>query len=425
MYNFVLVGLNHRTAKVDVRQLAAFNEDQLADGLKRLSARPGILEAMILSTCNRVEILSSVERRSEGIESLEAFLSEYSRIAPPQLGPILYRHTDDQAVRHVFRVASSLDSMILGESQILGQVKSCYSAAVEAGTLGTYLNSLLQAAFRAAKRVRSETSIGEYPVSVSSAAIELVRKIFGDLRKKSILIIGAGKMGEAAVRYLTDIGAKNIYLANRSPETARELAARFNGLAVAFTELEEWISRSDIIFTSTGASDTLVDHPMVQRVMQRRKNSPVAFIDISVPRNVDPAIGTIDNVFCYDIDDLEAVVEANLGERIKAAAAAEKILDHEVQAFCARVKSSEVAPAVIQVQNRIDDICRTELQRSLRKIGLQEPRQLQELESMISRIASKIAHPLIMQLKSGQDPPTAEAYRDLIQRLFKPTKDSE
>jgi glutamyl-tRNA reductase len=425
MFNFVLVGLNYRTAKVDVRQLAAFNEDQLADGLKRLSARPGILEAMILSTCNRTEILSSVKNRSEGIDSLESFLSEYSRISLPLLLPKLYRHTDDQAIRHVFRVASSLDSMILGESQILGQVKSCYSAAVEAGTVGTYLNGLLQAAFRTAKRVRSETSIGEYPVSVSSAAIELMQKIFGDLHKKSVLIIGAGKMGEAAIRYLTDIGVKNIYLTNRSPETARDLAGRFNGLAVPFTELQEWISRSDVIFTSTGASETLIDCPMVQRIMQRRKNSPIAFIDISVPRNVDPGIGTIDNVFCYDIDDLEAVVEANLGERIKAAATAEKIVDHEVQTFCTKLKSFEVAPVVMQVQSRIDEICRVELQRSLRKIGPQDPQQLQELESMISRIASKIAHPLIMQLKSGQDPPTVEAYRHLIQQLFKPNKDSE
>jgi glutamyl-tRNA reductase len=208
-------------------------------------------------------------------------------------------------------------------------------------------------------------------------------------------------------------------------EAAREIAGRFNALAVPFAELQEWISRSDIIFTSTGAPDTLIDYPMVQRIMHRRKNAPIVFIDISVPRNVDPGIGTIDNVFCYDIDDLEAVVEANLGERIKAAAAAEKIVDHEVQTFCAKLKSFEVAPVVMQVQNRIDEICRAELQRSLRKIGHQEPQQLQELESMISRIASKIAHPLIMQLKSGQDPPTAEAYKDLIQKLFKPAKDTE
>jgi len=252
-----------------------------------------------------------------------------------------------------------------------------------------------------------------------------VQKIFGDLQKKSILIVGAGKMGEAAIRYLVDLGARSIYLTNRSPETARGLASRFSGLAVPFAELEEWSSRADIVFTSTGASEILIDFPMAQRIMARRKNSPIAFIDISVPRNVDPKVASIDNVFFYDIDDLQAVVEANLGERIKAAAAAEKIVEQEVHAFCAKFKSFEVAPVVMQVQSRIDEICRAELQRSLRKISLQEPRQLQELESMISRIANKIAHPLIMQLRSTQDPPSAEAYHDLIQRLLNPKKDSQ
>ncbi len=423
MFNFAVVGLNHRTAKLDLRQRAAFNGDQLSGALKRLSARPGILESMIVSTCNRVEILARVEHRSEGIESMEAFLSESSGIPLPLLKPKLYRHLDDQAVRHVFRVAGSLDSMILGESQILGQIKSCYNSAIGAGTVGTCLNSLLQASFHAAKRVRSETGIGENPVSVGSAAIELVQKIFGDLQKKRILIVGAGKMGEAAVRYLIDIGAKNIYLTNRSPQTAQDLAARLNGLAVPFADLEEWASRADVVFTSTGASETLIDYPLAQRIMRRRKNIPIVFIDVSVPRNVDSKVGTIDNVFRYDIDDLQAAVEANFGERIKAAAAAEKIVDQEVRAFCTKLTSFEAAPAVMQVQRRIDEICKAELQRTLRKIGPQESRQRQELESMISRIAGKIAHPLIMQLKGGQHPPSAEACTELTQGLFGSQKD--
>jgi glutamyl-tRNA reductase len=225
-------------------------------------------------------------------------------------------------------------------------------------------------------------------------------------------------MGEAAVRSLSDTGAKNVYLTNRSPETARDLARRFKGMAVPFTKLQEWISRVDIIITSTGASETIIDYPMVQHIMHQRKNAPIAFIDISVPRNIDPGIGTIDNVFCYDIDDLAAVVEANLSERIKAAATAEKIVDQEVQTYCTKLKSFDVAPVVMQVQSRIDEICRTELQRSLRKIGSQDPRQIQELESMISRIASKIAHPLIMQLRNGQDSINEAAYLDMIKRIF-------
>ncbi len=424
MLNLIVVGLNHRTAELDFRQLASFNAIQLPQGLKELSARPGILESMIISTCNRVEIVSNVDHPSSGIGAIETFLSEFSRISLSELQPKLYHYSDDQAVRHVFRVACSLDSMILGEPQILGQVKSCYSAAIDAGTVRTYLNGLLQAAFRAAKRVRTETSIGEYPVSASSAAVELIRKIFGELQKKSILIVGAGKMGEASVRHLAEAGAKAIYVTNRSPEAAQELAGRFRGMAVPFAELREWISRCDIVITSTGASETLIDRLMVQQIMHGRKNAPIVFVDLSVPRNIDPGIGTISDVFCYDIDDLGAVVEANLHERIRAAAAAEKILDQEVQAFWAKLKSLRVAPAVMQVQGRIEEICQMELQRCLRKIGPQEPKQVQELERMISRIAAKIAHPLVVQLRSETEPVNESSYADLIKRIFQ-TKDAE
>ena len=425
MLNLVLVGLNHKTAGVDVRQMAAFDAEQLLNGLKRLSALPGLLESMIISTCNRVEILSSVEQPSDGIASIESFFSEYSRIPLPELQPTLYRYSDEQAVRHIFRVASSLDSMILGEPQILGQIKNCYNAAFESHTVGTYLNSLLQAAFRAAKRVRSETSIGEYPVSVSSAAVELVRKIFGDLQKKSILIVGAGEMGEAAIRHLTESGAQSVYVTNRSPQKAEELAAEFKGTAVPYPELFYWISCTDIVITSTGASEALIDRSMVQRIMHKRKNAPIVFIDFSVPRNIDPGVATIENVFCYDIDDLGAVVDANLHERVKAAAAAEKIVDQEVQSFLSKLHSLHVGPAVVQVQGRIEEICKMELQRYVKKTGVQEAKQLQELEHMISRISAKIAHPLVMQLRSGQPgSPDAAAYADLIKQVFK-TKDGE
>jgi glutamyl-tRNA reductase len=424
MFNLLLVGLNHRTAKVDIRQMASFNAEELSEGLRQLAAAPCVQEAMIVSTCNRVEILSRVDPPSEGAAILESFLSECSGIPLAQLQPTLYHYADEQAVRHVFRVASSLDSMILGEPQILGQLKSCYTTAVDSRTVGTFLNNLLQSAFRIAKRVRSETRIGEYPVSVSSAAVELVRKIFGDLQKKSILIVGAGKMGEAAIRHLADVGAKALYVTNRSPEAAREVASRFNGLAVPFDELNTWITRVDIVITSTAASDLLITHSVVQRVMHDRKNAPIAFIDISVPRNIDPGIGAIDNVFCYDIDDLAAVVEANLHERVKAAATAETIIDQEVQAFCVKAKSATVGPVVKQVQGTIEDICKTELDRYLRKTGPQEPKQMKELEAMIARIAGKIAHPLVVQLRNNPDSANESAYMDLINRMTQ-TKDSK
>ena len=419
MLKLVLVGLNHRTAKLDVRQMAAFDAARLAEGLKRMSGYPGILETMIVSTCNRVEILTSAEAEADAAASIEAFLSEHSGLALPQLQSSLYRYRDGDAVRHLFRVASSLDSMVLGEPQILGQLKSCYNAAVEARTVGSALNVLLQSAFRTAKRVRSETAIGEYPVSVSSAAVELAEKVLGDLQKKSILVVGAGKMGEAALRQLAGTGIKTIYLANRTPETAIEMAGRFKGCAVPLENLAEWPTRVDIVLTSTGASDLLITRPMVLQVMHGRKGAPLVFIDISVPRNVDPGIGTIENVFAYDIDDLAAVVEANLHERVKAAAAAEKIVEQEVKAFLAKARAADAGPVAKQVQGRIEAICRSELERCLRKLGPQEPKHVQELEAMISRIAGKIAHPLLVQLRSAPKTANESAYMDLIQRILK------
>ena len=422
MSNFVLIGLNHRTAPLDIRQMMAISFAQLPEKLRKLSSQPGILESLILSTCNRVEILVSVEDQEQGIQSIENFLADYGRISKADLKPKLYQHFDNQAIRHIFRVSSSLDSMILGEPQILGQVKSCYSIAVETQTVGTYLNGLLQSAFKTAKRVRTETSIGEYPVSASSAAVELARKVFGDLKKKSILIVGTGKMGETAVRHLAESGVEKIYVTNRSFDAAEELASRFNGIPKPFEELAANIALADIVITSTGASEILIGPAMLHSVMRIRKNSPIVFIDISVPRNVDPAIGAMNDVFCYDVDDLAHVVEANLNERVKAAAAAEKIIDQEVKSFGDKIRSFKSAPLVSHIQGRIDEICQSELQRSLRKMGFLDPKQIQEMETMISRIAAKISHPLVMQLRNSPGSVHEAAFADLIKQIFK-TKD--
>jgi glutamyl-tRNA reductase len=420
MMNLVIVGLNHRTAELDLRQRAAFPADSLPDALKRLVQKPGIEEGIILSTCNRVELLSWVGEPESGAAELEIFLAESCGIVSAELRDKLYRHAGRQAVRHVFRVASSLDSMVLGEGQILGQVKASYGAAVGASATGYHLNSLMQAAFHAAKRVRAETSIGEFSVSVSSAAVELAKKIFGGLADKSILIVGSGKMGEVTARHMASCGAKTIRVTNRSHEKAKVLAQRFGADAVSFERLSHWVSQSDIILVSTGSPDILIDRATAQNAAKERRNAPIVFIDISVPRNVDPAVAGINNVFCYDVDDLGAVVEANLEERRRAAGFAEKIVDEEVEKYCARIRTRDVVPMVVQVQDKIEEICQTELRRFMNRAGPRTERETQELEWMVSRIASKIAHPLVVQLRGAHHNPShREAYLDTIKRIFK------
>lgn len=426
MSSLVLIGLNHRTSDVAMRERVAFQPASLPEALRALSARPGIQEALIFSTCNRVELLACVENLVDGLGGTEEFLSEYRGVNAEQIRSKLYRYADDEAVRHVFRVASSLDSMILGEPQILGQVKSFYGTAVETGTIGPQLNSLLQASFHTAKRVRNETNIGEYSVSVSSAAVELARKIFGDLRGKAVLIIGAGKMGEVAIRHIASAGARAIRVTNRSRDAAQQLAEKFHGDAVPFEEKAKWIAQSDIIITSTGAQEILVDQALTRNAMAERKNTPIVFIDISVPRNVDPSIGTIDNVFCYNIDDLGSVVEANLQERRREAGIAERIVDQEVQSFCTRQRAADMAPIVAELRRRIHEICRMELERYIRKTGAHSTEARRELEGMMARIAAKIAHPLITQARNGhRDSDHHSAYLETIKRIFKLQKDTE
>jgi glutamyl-tRNA reductase len=420
----VLVGLNFRTAELGIRERAAIPPECVGITLAQLVRRPAIQEAIILSTCNRVEVISKVQETAAGLESLEGFLSEKAGIPLPQLQPQLYRYTERQAVQHVLRVACSLDSMMLGEPQILGQVKSSYTLARDARTAGTFLNTLMQAAFRVAKRVRTETSIGAYSVSVSSAAVELATKILGDLRDSSVLIVGAGKMGEGAVRHLAAGGAGCIRVTNRSRDAAEELADRFRGSAVPFEELTAWMARSDVIIVSTASPHVLIDRALAQSVMSARKNRPMVLIDISVPRNVAPGVAAIDNVFCYDIDDLGAVVEANLQERRREASQAERIVDAEAQSICERIQSLDMTPVVTQLQDRIGNICRSELDRYLRRSGTQEPDRVQELEAMVGRIANKIIHPLVTQLKSvHRDPGSEEADLATIRRIFDIQKD--
>ncbi|HSW39500.1 MAG TPA: glutamyl-tRNA reductase [Acidobacteriota bacterium] len=397
--NLVLVGLNHRTATLDIRQSAYFSAEQLPVFLKRLSSVPEILECMLIPTCNRVEILAAVEHRDDGINVIESFLTDYSAISPLLLHPKLYRFSGEQTVRHIFRLASSLDSMIVGEPQILGQLKSFYSEAVKAGTAGFHLNSLVQTAFRVAKKVRSQTSIGENPVSAGSAAAELARNIFADLREKKILIVGAGKMGKAALRHLHEAGVEGISVVNRNVDAAIDLAGRFDGIAAPLSELRACISHADIVIISTGASEILIDTPMAEAIMRERKNAPLVFIDISALPNVDPGVGKLPDVFYYNIDDLGSVIETNLNKRAKAAMEAGKIVDDEVRNFTRRIRFSKSVPLISRLQQQMEDICRSELHRCLNRMESPSPKDIFELELTATRIAAKITHPLLRRLR--------------------------
>lgn len=418
--SIVLVGLNHTTAPIEVRERVAFSREGITDALRRLVQVEGIQEGLILSTCNRVEILASAQNQIDDTERIKTFLYSYHAMTPPALQPYLYVYRESEAIRHVFRVACSLDSMILGEPQILGQVKQAYYLASEAGSIGTYLNALMHRTFSVAKRVRSETSIADSAVSVSYAAVELAKKIFGTLQGKTVLIAGAGKMSELATKYLKRSGVDKIFVCNRTFERAQELATLFNGQAVRYEDLLPSLVRSDIVIVSTNAPEYIISKGDVQQIIGRRKNKPIFLIDISVPRNIEPDVNEVDNVFSYDIDDLQAVVQANIKERTREAEEAEKLIDQEVIAFSQRLKSLDVTPVIVALRERIQEICYSELERHLRKSGNYNPEQRKELEMMVDRIVKKIAHPLIMQMKDPEETARRKAdYIETVKKIFK------
>jgi glutamyl-tRNA reductase len=347
--SILLVGLNHKTAPVAVREQLAFTDEACADGLRALVDGEVVREGLIVSTCNRVEVLAATSATTSAHESaarIEQFLSESRSISHDVFSKHLYSHADDEAVRHIFRVASSLDSMVVGEPQVLGQVRRAYSLAVEAGTAGRVLNRLVHHALRVAKRVRTETGIAASAVSISYMAVELGRKIFGSLAGRTVLLVGAGEMAELSARHLVSAGASRVMVANRTDETARKLAAEFGGESVDYARLTSHLSEADIVICSTGASDYVITPLMAREAMDTRRNRPAFFIDISVPRNIDPAIGEIGNLFVFDIDDLESVVASNIREREREAERAQLIIESEVMQFQQALRALDIGPTL-------------------------------------------------------------------------------
>ena len=413
--NFQLIGVNHVSAPIEVRERLVVPESEVPNALRKLSQHPGVEEAMILSTCNRVEILT---RTSNGAVNLRAFLQEYFPINPAEYDEHLYELREQEAVRHLFRVASSLDSMIVGEPQILGQVKEAYASARALGAVHSQLDQLLTRAFAVAKRVRTETAIGSSAVSVASVAVELAKKIFGSLHGKHVYLVGAGKMSELAARHLLANGAVSIFVANRTYDRAVQLAGKFNGEAIQFSQLYDTCDRADIVITSTGAPHAIFRREHGELFLSRRKNRPMFFIDIAVPRNVDPELNKLDGIFVYDIDDLQQAVVSHVADRTKEAARAEAIIDVEVQRFQERLQTLNVVPTIVSLHDHLETIRQAEIDRVRGRLGPLTPDQEMVIESLTKGIVNKIMHTPIHTLKTAARESEATTIVDVVKRLF-------
>lgn len=416
--NIIVVGLSHKTASVDIREKVAFSPNSIEKPLRELVNLDGIVEGIIVSTCNRVEIYATTRDIAGGIARIRRFMAEYHHLAHDLLEPHLYSYHGEEAIRHVFRVASSLDSMVVGEPQILGQIKTSYGYAAEYKSSGIILNRFLHKAFSVAKRVRTETRIASSAVSVSFAAVELARKIFGNLTDKTVLLIGAGEMCELAARHFLTNGAKGVMVTNRTFERAQKLAEEFNGEAIPFDELFLHLHKADIVLTSTGAPHAIITPPDLDEVIKRRRMRPMFLIDIAVPRDIDPAVNEMDAVYLYDMDDLQQVVAANLEGRKQEADKAEAIIAEEIIQFYKWVATLEVTPTIVALRNRFEELRKAELERTLAGWKDAPPDAEKRLEALTSAFMNKLLHqPTSVLKKAGQGNRT-DLYLDALRALF-------
>jgi glutamyl-tRNA reductase len=414
----ILVGLNHRTAPVDVRERLSVPEPKLSDTTQALRAIEGVDGAAVLSTCNRVEAVVST-RDEDVIENIVQWLAARATTNRAELEKHLYilRHGD--VVKHLFRVASGLDSMILGEPQIGGQVKKAFAAALELGTLDSLLMQLYENTMRVAKRVRTDTGIGEHAVSIPYAAVELAKKIFGDLRGLQVLLLGAGDMGELTAEHLHQQDVKQVFVANRSFDRAVELARRFDGSAVQFDSIDEHLGTCDIVIASTAAPHFVIEPFQVRRALDTRRNRNLFLIDLSVPRNINPEVADTDGAYLYNVDDLQQVADANLELRQAKAKDAEHIVLREVETFRKRLVAQDAVPTILELQQRLEAIRTAELEKCLRKVGPMTPEQHAAIEMFSTQMVNKILHYPILQLKDASDEPQErESLRNTIRKIF-------
>lgn len=416
--HIIAVGLNYRTAPVEIREKLSFKEQELGSAMKALSSQKSILENIIVSTCNRTEIYAVVDQLHTGRYYVKAFLAEWFELDKDEFSPFLTIAENDGAMEHLYRVSCGLDSMVVGETQILGQVRSSFLLAQQNQTIGTVFNQLFKQAITLAKRAHSETEIGANAVSVSYAAVELAKKIFGDLSSKHVLILGAGKMGELALQNLYGSGAQKVTVVNRTFEKAEELAKRFSGQAKQLNELQCALIEADILISSTGASTFVVSKDMMKQVERMRKGRPLFMVDIAVPRDLDPALAELDSVFLYDIDDLQGIVDANLQERKKAAETIELMIEAEIVDFKMWLGRLGVVPVISALREKALTIQADTMASINRKLPNLSERERKVLNKHTKSIINQLLRDPILHAKELAGEQHAEESLELFMKIF-------
>ena len=414
----VVIGLNHKTAPVEVRERLAFSGEDTPKVLDAMRQEPCVDEVVLFSTCNRVEFLLATKDVSKAVGAIKDFLAEFKQTPRSIFEKALYVHNGDDAVLHIFRVASSLDSMVVGEAQILGQIKESYREAANHRTCGVVLSRLMHRSFSVAKRVRTETGIGDHAVSISYAAVELGRKIFGELEAKAVLLIGAGEMAELAVEHLVTNHAGPIFVANRTFERGLEIAEGFKGTAIRFEEIRDYLKQVDIVITSTGAPHYILARDDFKGVMRARRNRPLFLIDIAVPRDIDPEINRITNVYVYDIDDLKSAIEENIEERRQEARRGDRIVAGAVIQFRRWFENLDVVPTIVTLREKIEEIRQAELKKTFASLTSVSEEDRAAIDRLTAALVKKILHDPTLFLKKSEHKDKKSLHVDITRRLF-------
>lgn len=416
--HLTLVGLSHKTAPIEIREKLTFPAHRQADALSELTSSDQVAEAVILSTCNRTEVYAVTAGGQGGIDAVVDFLCEHHDLDRRELSPYLYVSQGDAVVRHLFRVVASLDSMVVGEAQILGQTKEAYNHSFENGASRRVFNKMFRQSFEVGKRVRNETAIGEAAVSISYAAVELARKVFDTLAGRTVLVLGAGKMSELTAKHLVSQGVHSVLVANRTYERAVELAERFEGEAIRYDDLFERMRDADIVISSTAATHYVVRRADIAEVMKRRSGHPLFLIDIAVPRDIEPAANDLAGVFLYDIDDLNGVVSANLDERMHEAKRAEVIIEEELREFERWLESMEVVPTIAAIRAKAEQIRAEELEKALKRLDGLSDKETATVEALTHSILNKMLHGPTARLKSAVAEKDGYEYVDTARHLW-------